>query len=351
MGEIRVRVQRLRKRESGYYWQPTPTVVALGFSPEALGKELYPAIRRAEALNKSVADAKAGIKPGANVENVRELIKRYRASERYVNLRASTKPVYDVVLNKIEAAAGAVLVSKIDRRGLVETHNQIKAAKGIKRANAHMKIWRVLLDCAMNIGWRHDNPAEGYGGADYTARKRVWTAREIDGFCARAEALGRASLALAVRLAHNSSQRQGDILRLRWSDYDGIAITLCQSKTGKWLRVPLSPSMRDRLRDVAKTAVQIVVNEKTGRPYNEITFRHAFRAVREAARLPTDLQFRDLRRTAATELGQAGATDDEIRAVTGHQSKIVAGEYVLPDDRMAKAGQEKRTARQQKVGK
>ena len=69
---------------------------------------------------------------------------------------------------------------------------------------------------------------------------------------------------------------------------------------------------------------------------------HEFARIRALAELPAELQFRDLRRTAATELGTAGATDDEIRAVTGHRSRNVVAVYVRPDDRMAKAVQRKR---------
>lgn len=48
------------------------------------------------------------------------------------------------------------------------------------------------------------------------------------------------------------------------------------------------------------------------------------------AGLPSGLQVRDPRRSGATELGEAGATDDELRAVTAHATREVVGVYVLP---------------------
>jgi integrase len=51
----------------------------------------------------------------------------------------------------------------------------------------------------------------------------------------------------------------------------------------------------------------------------------------------SNLQFRDLRRTLATALGAAGCTDDQIRAITGHQTREVIAVYVRPNDAFAKA--------------
>ena len=66
----------------------------------------------------------------------------------------------------------------------------------------------------------------------------------------------------------------------------------------------------------------IIVSETTGLPYKADHFRHEFARIRELSGIPTTLQFRDLRRTAATEMGEAGATDDELRAMTGHMSEM-----------------------------
>jgi integrase len=57
----------------------------------------------------------------------------------------------------------------------------------------------------------------------------------------------------------------------------------------------------------------------TGRPYGEDVFRHLFREVATSAGLPGDLQFRDLRRTAAVRLAEAGCSVPEIAAITGHE--------------------------------
>ena len=56
--------------------------------------------------------------------------------------------------------------------------------------------------------------------------KIIWTADNIREFCSVASLGLQAALLLALR----TGQRQGDLLRLTWKDYDGRCIRLRQSK-------------------------------------------------------------------------------------------------------------------------
>ena len=85
------------------------------------------------------------------------------------------------------------------------------------------------------------------------------------------------------------------------------------------------------------------MSEATKRPYSKHFLSHEVARIRALAGLPTDLQFRDLRRTAATDMGKHGATDDELRGVTGHRSRGVVAVYVQPTGEAAARAQRKRT--------
>jgi integrase len=50
-----------------------------------------------------------------------------------------------------------------------------------------------------------------------------------------------------------TGQRQGDPLRLRWSDYDGAHIRLRQSKTGRAVVIVVSDELRPRLEGAERT--------------------------------------------------------------------------------------------------
>lgn len=134
-------------------------------------------------------------------------------------------------------------------------------------------------------------------------------------------------------------------MTLRWSDYEDGTFYITQRKTGTKVAAPVSHEMHAVLNSMSRSAIQAVVAEGTGHPYKSSYFSHEFARIRSLAGLPDYLQAPDFRRTAATELGQAGATDDEIRAVTGHKSRGIVAVYVRPDAGMGKAGQAKRSAR------
>jgi integrase len=51
-------------------------------------------------------------------------------------------------------------------------------------------------------------------------------------------------LRLAMLLAINTGQRQGDLLRLPWSAYDGKVIKLRQGKTGAYVSIPVSNALK-----------------------------------------------------------------------------------------------------------
>jgi integrase len=148
-------------------------------------------------------------------------------------------------------------------------------------------------------------------------------------------------MALAVMLGWCLGQRPADLRSLAWTAYDQVAgqgkagMQRRQAKTGGAVWVPVLPELRAMLDDTPKASTQIVVSEVTGRLSKASDFQHIFAAIRAAAGLPTDLQYRDLRRTLATALGAAGCTDDEIRAITGHKTRAVVAVYVRPNGTFA----------------
>lgn len=82
--------------------------------------------------------------------------------------------------------------------------------------------------------------------------------------------------------------------------------------------------------------------ERTKAPYSDRLRNKVYHRVRDKAGLPDDLNFYDLRRTAATEMGNANCTEDEIRAVTGHVSRQIVSTYVNTTAKMAANAQAKR---------
>lgn len=180
------------------------------------------------------------------------------------------------------------------------------------------------------------------------------TMEEFSALVGAADAIGRHSIGDAIYLGLFTGQRQSDRLRLKDEGRDVAGRRVFrQSKTGAIVAIKHAPQLSQRLLEargrVAKlkerfelTEIpeEIVIDETTGRPYNEHTYRHVFAEVRELAirgshvpHVPAcpSLQFtnpntgavdykhdQDLRDTCVMLLDRAGNDLLSICDVTGH---------------------------------
>jgi integrase len=126
---------------------------------------------------------------------------------------------------------------------------------------------------------------------------------------------------LPLLLALWTGQRQGDLLRLPWSAYDGTHIRLRQSKTGARVVIRVGAPLKAAL-DAAPKRSTIILTSKAGRPWTSSGFRASWRIACAAAGI-TGITFNDLRGTAVTRLAIAECTEPEIAAITGHSLRDV----------------------------
>jgi integrase len=291
------------------------------------------AIREAEIL------VKAGTLPW--------IVKLYRADEIYTNLRPKTQAGYDQCIREIEAwseCAGHSPLSSIERRHAKVFYRSMAAT--LAKANAVLRVLRILMRFAFDEGYIETNPAEKIRLKGCAPRTVVWEPSEIRKFFDNtAYAEGRPSLALAALLAADLGQREGDLLRLTWNQYNGQVISLRQSKTGAFVDVPVSEELKYELDKTPRRSPNILVNETTGRPYMGFNFGHLFRKIARKAGIGDHLRFMDLRRTSAVELAESGCEIHEISAVTGHgltRSQDIMEVYVPRNRTMARNAVDKR---------
>lgn len=186
-------------------------------------------------------------------------------------------------------------------------------------------------------GYISTNPCSG-AGKFYEADRaeKIWESADIAAFLESASV----PLQRALMLALWTGQRQGDLLRLTWSAYDGKTIRLRQSKRKAYTPVPLGGPIRDMLdvmlgerqarseRQKAKpdsdrtpVAITILTNSR-GQPWTSDGFRSYWEKAYKNAKI-VGLHFHDLRGTAVTRLALSGATVPEIAAITGLSLKTV----------------------------
>jgi integrase len=82
-------------------------------------------------------------------------------------------------------------------------------------------------------------------------------------------------LRLALRLALDTGQRQGDLLLLLWNAFDGRAISLRQSKTGAWVEVPCTNELRAALNTRRRST--LILTNSHGKPWTPDGFRSSWR--------------------------------------------------------------------------
>lgn len=144
---------------------------------------------------------------------------------------------------------------------------------------------------------------------------------------------------LPLLLALWTGQRQGDLLRLSWSAYDGTHIRLRQSKTGARVVLPVGAPLKAAL-DAAKKHGPLILTNSLRRPWTSHGFQASWRIAAIKAGI-VGVTFHDLRGTAVTRLAIVGCTEAEIATITGHSLRdvrsILDANYLHRDPALAES--------------
>ena len=203
------------------------------------------------------------------------LIAEFRASSEYSSLSDATKRAYTAYLRMIEAEFGNMPIEALsdpEVRGEFKRWRDGMADTPRKADYAWTTLARVL-SVAHDRGRIPVNPCQR-GGRLYEADRteKVWTEDDI----ARLLAVASPNFAMAALLALWTGQRQGDLLRLPWSAYDGKYIRLRQSKTGRRVTIPVSRHLKTILDNADRISTQILTNAH-GRPWTSDGFRASWK--------------------------------------------------------------------------
>jgi len=249
------------------------------------------------------------------------LIAEFKASAEYLGLAPSTRRAYAAYLKEIEAEFGDMPIAAIESP---KARGEFKAWRDRMSATPRRAdyVWTTLarvLSVARDRGRISTNPCER-GGRLYTASRQdnVWTEADIS----RVLAVAKPEMELALLLALWTGQRQGDLLSLPWSAYDGAHVRLRQSKTGTAITIRAGQPLREVLSRARKRGPLILTNQR-GHPWTSDGFRTSWGKLCARAGI-VGLTFHDLRGSAVTRLATAGASVPEIAGVTGHSLTDVA---------------------------
>ena len=146
------------------------------------------------------------------------------------------------------------------------------------------------------------------------------------------------SIGLIVHMTYEWAQRVGDMRTLTWDNinFDAQRVDLTQSKRGADVHLPIPDDLLSMLRQQSQDfGFQDYVAPKTTPvagayvPYPIDHIDGAINEVKEAAGLPKKLTAMDLRRTAITEMVEAGVQTLELMQVTGHANPESVKPYLV----------------------
>jgi len=320
------RVVRIRKDGAEFvYWYAWRGRGAPRLEGEPGTPEFYASL--AKALKRGPAAGTFG-----------DLLRRYEEAPEFTGLRERTRQDYAQRLGAIETAFGDLPIAALNdprvREEFLEWRDGI-AGRSARQADYAWTVLARVLAWGRHRGLIRFNHAEK-GGKLYHADRSdmIWTEDQIRVFLDAAPA----PLALAMIVAKETGQRQGDLLALPWSAYDGDAVSIRQSKGGQRVAVPATRELKAALDSAPKTST-IILTSSTGRPWNAHAFQEAWRKASRKVGI-ADLHFHDLRGTAVTRLAEHGCTVPEICAITGHSLRdagAIVDRYLARSPALAKA--------------
>lgn len=265
---------------------------------------------------------------------VNELIRDYLLSVRFDKKAESTQREYKRMLGKIETKFGTLPIRALASpkvRGIFNAwHEEVGAVTPREADNRMTVLSAVFTHAVTKTGKIARNPLERFERLHSGDRSEmIWTEAPIRQFMAGAPV----ELQRALILAMHTGQRYGDLVRLRWSDFDGAAISLRQNKGKRRVLVPCSAALR-RMLDATPRVGPFILTRADGRPWHtagdDKALSKAWRAHMVACGLYHDdpaerLELRDLRGTAVTLLSEAGCNIPQIVAITGHTMQSAHG--------------------------
>ncbi|MFO1203008.1 MAG: tyrosine-type recombinase/integrase [Tabrizicola sp.] len=265
----------------------------------------------------------------------RALVEAFRASDRWRELKPRTRADYDKCFAYIVDLNGDRDVARFTARDVVVMLD--KNTHRVRFGNYVASVLSVLCEFArVDLGWLKVNPAKGIRKRRVPEERKAPHLVPDDAAVAkwRAEALPLPRL--IFELGVGTVQRPGDLGRFRWGDYDGESLRLVQGKTGKPLRLPVTPELKAALdvaswRDATERGLPTVADPilvgPDGAPMKYRYMAALMLAERRRLGLERAFDLHGLRFRGVQELAWAGCSDEEIEAYSGHASKAMVRHY------------------------
>jgi hypothetical protein len=354
-----MRSKRLKNGLTGYFWDP-PTWARKRKCPvraEALGTDYATAKERCdEVLNRQFDAWRTGGEagqPSAVPGTFNWMVSIYKGHPKYKDKPPRTRKSIDAALALVAKHMlkdgrpfGGLTLASITPGVADRLFAKLKEKPGGGARTRTAVLSMQYCRRAWNVARREKpeqvplaNPFAKMGISYAAERTRPVSHPELVRFVEAADKAGEPSIGTAAMIAFFWLQREIDILsRLTWNHYRPSEAPDCarifHHKTGELVDLPLFdedgtdlwPELTSRLDNTVRRGTLIVMRDRPDRrrktflPWNEHYFRHRVAEIREAAAIDQKAKFMGLRHGGNVEGAEAGLTDAQLRALSGHRT-------------------------------
>ena len=252
----------------------------------------------------------------------------------YDRCKPSTRKRMDSALRmQLLPAFGAKLLNRIDSAAV---HTWFDNYSGVAPggANRTLDVLRQILNRAMACGYLETNPSRGVARNPRPQPARFLSRAEVDRLHAALDAhKGRGSgrqQAEIIRLLLLTGCRKGELVHLRWSEVDGDALRLADSKTGP-RTVLLSAHAQAILARQPRTHSPYVFPSLADSSQTRSTELSLWRKVRRQAGIE-DVRLHDLRHTFASHAVMQSVPLPVVSRLLGHNRTRMTLRYAHVSD-------------------
>lgn len=201
-------------------------------------------------------------------------------------------------------------------------------------ANELRKTLAGMMDYAVKMNWRPDNPVRFTEKYKEGAGHHTWTDAEIEQYRAT-HALGTMAR-LTLELALNTAARRCNVAWLTRDDIRHGRIGVAHVKGNNETSVRVMPTTQAALDALPAAPIKFLVTTVFGKPFTEAGLGQRMRKWCNEAGLP-GCTIHGIRKATSRRLAETGATDAEGQAITGHKKSETFALYRAKANRSALA--------------
>lgn len=214
---------------------------------------------------------------------------------------------------KLPTCWGEVPITELRRR-------HIKAIIAERQVTLHVTkqtlgLIRKMIAAAMDEEWIDTDPSYGISFQPEYKGWRAWTTEEREAFEQRwpIGTTPRLAYALALWLGN----RRGDVCSVTVEAIQAEAVLITQGKTGRVLRVPITPMLREVL-EQTDLSEGTILKTAYGKPFSAKSITGRMQEWTRLAGLAPGCTIHGLRKTLGKMLAEGGATTRQLMDTLGH---------------------------------